>query len=246
MAAENEVVGGLMPNGVDSDRDRQQWRQWGNWYLELLRRTDVLLGNVLDTVQSSGCGQDTVVVQVADHGELGGSHGLRQKGAMIYQENLRVPLVIADPMASATHGCTSNALVSHIDIVPTLAALAGVHASSVAPLVGHDLRPLIERPQGKVRDALLVTSDATSSGLAIPGLQYFIRGVITERHSFGRYSTPEGLDGAPSSFTYECYDRQADPGELHNLGTSGADDSLIRDSNALTNELIGTELQPIT
>src|SRR3974377_1391913 len=46
-----------------------------------------------------GAGQAdrTVVVFTADHGEMAGSHGLRQKGNLPYDENVHVPLVIAHP-----------------------------------------------------------------------------------------------------------------------------------------------------
>ncbi|WP_322753201.1 sulfatase-like hydrolase/transferase [Frankia sp. Cas3] len=240
---ENEAVGGAMPNAVAAPDDAHQWRQWGNWYLELLRRTDVLMSGVLDALDASGRAADTVVVRLADHGEMGGGHGLRQKGAMIYQENLRVPLVIADPRRPATHGSTSTALTSHIDVVPTLASLAGIDATAFGPLVGHDLTVLLDQPGGSVRTSLLVTSDATSSGLGLPGLRYCIRGVLTARYSFGRYTTPDGIDSPPSGYTFECYDRLADPGELHNLANDPSRASLLKDLNDLVNQLIADELQ---
>ncbi|MBF6205978.1 sulfatase-like hydrolase/transferase [Streptomyces gardneri] len=239
----NEAVGGLMPNEVDSPLGRTQWRQWGNWYLELLRRTDHLMAQVLDALASSGGAGDTVVVQVADHGELGGAHGLRQKGAMIYRENNRVPLVIADPRHPATHGTSTAALTSHIDLVPTLAALAGVDAVPPCPLVGKDLTPVLTDPAGAVRDALLLTSDAKSSGGQAPGLKYCLRGTITPRYSFARYSTPQQIAGPRGEFEYELYDRQEDPLELHNLAHDGGAAELVEQMNDLVDTLIARELR---
>jgi arylsulfatase len=239
----NEAVGGLMPNEVDSPVGRTQWRQWGNWYLELLRRTDQLMAQVLDALASSGGAGDTVVVQVADHGELGGAHGLRQKGAMIYRENNRVPLVIADPRHPATHGTSTTALTSHIDLVPTLAALAGVDAVPPGPLVGKDLTPVLTDPAGAVRDALLLTSDAKSSGGQAPGLKYCLRGTITPRYSFARYSTPQQIAGPRGEFEYELYDRQEDPLELHNLAHNGGAAELVEQMNDLVDTLIARELR---
>jgi arylsulfatase len=243
---ENELVGGIMPNGVTAANDARQWRQWGNWYLELLARTDGLMASVLSALDASGHGADTVVVRVADHGEMGGGHGLRQKGALIYQENLRVPLVIADPRRPATHGATAAALTSHIDLVPTMAALGGA-TSSLDWLHGHDLTPVLDNPTATVRDGLLVTSDAASSGLALPGLPYVIRGVITDQHSYGRYTTPQGVASPAKDSTRECYDRDADPGEVHNLGHgSTSSGSLLDDLDGLVDQLIATELEPLS
>ncbi|MEU2031528.1 sulfatase-like hydrolase/transferase [Nocardia amamiensis] len=243
--ATNEVVGGLMPNEVDSPLGRRQWRQWGNWYLELLRRTDQLLGTVLDTLHGSGGADNTVVVRVADHGELGGAHGLRQKGAMIYRENNRVPLVISDPRNPATHGSTTTALTSHVDLVPTLAALAGAHASDSGPIVGRNLTPLLGNPNGVVRDAILVTSDAKSSGGQVPGVKYCLRGAITPRYSFARYSTPQNIAGPRSEFDYELYDRQQDPLEMHNLAHRGGAAALVEEMNDLVDSLVAQELRSL-
>lgn len=236
----NTAVGGLMPGEATSPDGRRQWQQWGNWYLELMLRTDELIGRVLDGLDATGAADDTVVVRVSDHGELGGAHGLRQKGAMIYRENNRVPLTIADPHRPGTHGAAVSALTSHIDLVPTLAALAGV-----APITsGRDLTPLLDNPDRTVREALLLTADAKSSGGAAPGVKYCLRGTVTPRYSFGRYSTPEGIDGPHSEFEYELYDRQEDPLELRNLAHDPAAAALVDELNGVVDALVAEELTP--
>ncbi|MEV2221875.1 sulfatase-like hydrolase/transferase [Nocardia vinacea] len=239
----NEAVGGLMPNEVTSPLGRRQWQQWGNWYLELLRRTDELMGSMLTALDGSGAAGNTVVVKVADHGELGGAHGLRQKGAMIYRENNRVPLVISDPRNTAAHGQTVTGLTSHVDLVPTLASIGG--ADALSPIVGHDLTPLLTNPSSTVRDAILVTSDAKSSGGQVPSVKYCLRGTITPRYSFARYSTPQDINGARTDFDYELYDRQEDPLELHNLAHNGGAAGLVEQLNDLVDSLVAQELRSI-
>lgn len=49
---------------------------------------------------------------------MAGSHGLRQKGSLVYDENLHVPLVIAHP--DIPGGTRTDALASAVDIAPTL------------------------------------------------------------------------------------------------------------------------------
>ncbi|MEU2252332.1 sulfatase-like hydrolase/transferase [Nocardia xishanensis] len=240
--AANSVIGGAMPDTVASPLGERQWRQWGNWYLELLRRTDELIDRVLTALDDSGAAAETVVVRVSDHGELGGAHGLRQKGAMIYRENNRVPLVIADPRNPGTHGMTATGLTSHIDLVPTLAALAGANPAALGAVAGRDLTPLLTDPARTVREAILLTSDAESSGGLLPGVNYCLRGAITSRYSFARYSTPENITGPRSNFEYELYDRREDPLELRNLAHDDGARNLVAELNDLVDSLSAREL----
>lgn len=229
-------IGGAMPDGITAPADAARWRMYGNGYLALLRKTDQLMGQVVQAVAAAGVKSNTVTVHVADHGEMGGAHGLRQKGPMIYRENLRVPLVISDPRRPTTHGAVTSALTSHIDLLPTIAALAGAKAP-VGP--GRNLIPLLTRPGSRVRDALLVTSDSHDA-VNGAGLRSYIRGVITPRYSYGRYTIPSevGVPGAPADL--EAYDRLKDPGEMHNLAQ--APSALVSSLNDLTDSLVQREL----
>ena len=74
----------------------------------------------------------TVIVRTSDHGELGLSHGgLRQKIFNAYEETIRVPLVVSSPRLFPQPR-ESDALVSLLDIVPTLLGLAGALAGAGA------------------------------------------------------------------------------------------------------------------
>jgi arylsulfatase A-like enzyme len=69
--------------------------------------------------------QNTIIVFVSDHGDMMGSHGLNQKGFVLhYEEALKVPLVIVVP--GSEPGRTTDRIVSLLDVMPTLAELAGV------------------------------------------------------------------------------------------------------------------------
>ena len=39
---------------------------------------------------------NTVILFTSDHGEYGGSHGMRGKGASAYEEAIHVPLYVSD------------------------------------------------------------------------------------------------------------------------------------------------------
>jgi uncharacterized sulfatase len=86
------------------------------------------IGRVVDAVRRTH-GDDTYIVYTADHGDMMGSHGLRSKGAMMYRETVNIPLLLAGPgIASGT----SDALVSHLDLLPTFLAWAGAETPAYA------------------------------------------------------------------------------------------------------------------
>jgi arylsulfatase len=126
------------------------WSNFYNYYLNLLRDNDAMVGGLLETLSELDLWNDTIVVQTADHGELAGSHGgLRGKGPFPYEEETHVPLVIVHPDHPGGKRC--RAVTSHIDLVPTLAGLTGLPADARAAatkgMPGRDLAPLLADPE---------------------------------------------------------------------------------------------------
>lgn len=62
-----------------------------------LRYLDVHLGRLFDALERNGRLDDTIVVITSDHGEALGEHGNHTHGSSLYDEEIRVPLVIYDP-----------------------------------------------------------------------------------------------------------------------------------------------------
>lgn len=87
-----------------------------------------------------------------------------------------------------------------------------------------------------------MTSDARTSGGMVPGINYCLRGAITSRYSFARYSRPDTIDGPRSDFEYELYDRYDDPWELRNLAHDPGAAATIREMNDVVDALIRAEL----
>jgi arylsulfatase A-like enzyme len=101
--------------------DEAAWRRVWAAHLGLVRLADDGIGRVLDALERAGVTDDTVVVFTSDHGEHLGQHRLYQKMEM-YEPAVNVPLLIAGPDIPAGH---HQHLVSHVDLTPTLAQLAG-------------------------------------------------------------------------------------------------------------------------
>ena len=157
----------------------------------------------------------TVIMRTSDHGEMGLSHGgLRQKIFNAYEETIRVPLVVSSPaMFDAPR--ESDALVSLVDIVPTMLGLAG-EQEIPAHLDGCDLGGLLRGEGEGVRDAVLFTYDDHQAATALQngaGQPNRIRCVRDARWKYAVYLDPAGR-ARPE---YEMYDLLQDPDEARNL-----------------------------
>jgi arylsulfatase len=200
--------------------DRQDlWRRYHDYYANCVCDLDRSLGVVLDALEASGQADDTVVVYVADHGEMAGVHGLRDKGGNLYREDQNIPFYVRHPDVPGT---VSDALVSQLDLVPTVLGLAGIRREAVAAaypaLRGHDLTPWLGTREGP-RDAVLLQwtsllhlstramqtfADVQNRRLSLRDLQARVarphrmgltarghmRGLVTRRYKFARYFSP--------------------------------------------------------
>lgn len=108
---------------IEAD-DEQAWQGLQSYYFNCIRDVDESISQVLEALRASGRDQDTIVVLTADHGEMAGAHGLRQKGPHMYRENTRVNFVVRHP--DLPRGLQTDALGSSVDLVPTLLEFAGV------------------------------------------------------------------------------------------------------------------------
>jgi len=109
-------------------------------YYATIEHIDQQLGRLLDALDATGQSDRTLVLFMADHGDLLGDHGLFTKGPFLYDVSLRVPLIFRWPGRIAA-GRRSDALVELVDIVPTLCDLfhmpypPGVQGRSLVPFL---------------------------------------------------------------------------------------------------------------
>jgi arylsulfatase A-like enzyme/Tfp pilus assembly protein PilF len=86
---------------------------------------DACIGRLVDALERTGRLDRTIVVVVADHGESLGEHGEQEHGMFLYDAVLHVPWIMRLP-SRAHAGMTVADQARAIDVLPTLAALAGV------------------------------------------------------------------------------------------------------------------------
>ena len=107
-------------------------------YDQEARYTDDHVGPFLAKLTQLGLADRTIVIITADHGEEFGDHGGMGHGRTLYQEVLRVPLVIAAPGLLAP--AVVPAPVSLLDVTPTVLDLLGLE-----PTRGHRGTSLVSR-----------------------------------------------------------------------------------------------------
>ncbi len=220
---EKPAVQALARLGMDSYlgplRGRGAQQDYVDFYAHLHRVVDRQIGRLLTALgpadDPASLRSRTVILRTSDHGEMGLSHGgLRQKIFNAYEETIRVPFVVSSPRLFPQPRI-SDALVSLVDIVPTLLGLTGVEPEAER-FDGRDLGPLLRGEQETVRDAVLFTYDDHQAATALqdgPGQPNRIRCVRDARWKYAVYLDPAAV-AAPE---YELYDLDNDPIEIRNL-----------------------------
>ncbi|TWU43527.1 Arylsulfatase [Novipirellula aureliae] len=102
-------------------------------YLRQVRRfatqgytVDQQVGLMMDKLKEKGLLDNTIVIYTSDNGRFQGSHGLFDK-CLLYEESMKAPLIVFDGrVPESKRGRRENALISSVDIAPTILSLAGV------------------------------------------------------------------------------------------------------------------------
>ncbi|HMB68483.1 MAG TPA: sulfatase [bacterium] len=96
-----------------------------------IARVDGLIRRLYEAVEGLGSETPRLWVITSDHGEGLGSHGYRSHDRLIYQEQLRVPLVFHATDGAIAPG-RDDSLVSLVDLFPTLLDAAGEETATEA------------------------------------------------------------------------------------------------------------------
>ena len=94
---------------------------WRRLYYAMTANLDWNIGRLLEALDKTGIGDNTIVVFSSDHGEMFGAHGRRAKN-IFYEEAARIPFLIRWPKKIRA-GTISDACISTVDIMPTILSL---------------------------------------------------------------------------------------------------------------------------
>lgn len=183
---------------------------------------DESLGAVFDKLRGRGLYDDALIVVTADHGEAFWQHGRVGHGEKVYEEYVRVPLVVKLAGGEAPRGVRIPGLVSTLDVLPSLCDWLDLPAPGNV-LDGRSFAELVAEPGRPSRhDALLLRSGEKSGRF---GLRTSTAKVVVH------VETDES--GARTVRSVELYDLVEDPLELVNVAGERPDEAAALARRAL-------------
>ncbi len=135
----------LPPEGLQIGLKKEKQQELIQGYLAATSYTDANVGILLNTLDSLGLLNNTIIVLWGDHGWHLGDHDLWEKHTN-FEQATRAPLIFAAPKMKP--GKTTSPS-EHVDIFPTICALAGVPLP--AWLAGKSLVPVMKNNKASVK-----------------------------------------------------------------------------------------------
>jgi arylsulfatase A-like enzyme len=127
-------------------------------------------------------------------------------GFHVYESLVRVPFLLRAP-GRLPSGTTIEPMVSHVDLLPTLASALELYGVSPPRLSGLDLTPLLRNGGGAAREALYLQA---SGARRMNKPEHWLAGLRTDRYKYARGMFNEDLPE-------ELYDLESDPDEEENV-----------------------------
>ncbi len=175
-------------------------------YDRRVEHVDRVIGQLLDGMRAAGLDERTVVVLGSDHGERFGEHGGFAHGPDVYEELLRVPLIMSGPGVAQGHRVDEQ--IGLIDLAPTLLELVGVEEPG--SFEGWGFAGMVRGEPVTGRPWVFSESVHAGGRASRMGEPDRYRVVACRTPSFKYIRDDEG----PRT---ELYDLTADPGERTNL-----------------------------
>lgn len=126
----------LVPSFIS---DTQQSREEIAQYYQSISRIDQGFGKLMEMLHTTGKDKNTIVIYISDN-------GMAFPGAKttVYEPGIKLPCLIKDPFVSKK-GNVNNALISWVDLTPTILDMAGVdfgknkfHGRSFNSIIGEE------------------------------------------------------------------------------------------------------------
>jgi len=178
-----------------------------------IRFVDDQVGRLIDTLKRSDAYDSTTILFTSDHGEEFNEHGGYYHGNTLYEEVMRIPLILKGP--NIDRGRTVEQLVETVDIGPTFLELMAVESHprwqgrSLAPLASGEPDRWNEKPPFMNLNRHVLESADKEGGKQED--DKIIRAIYAVRK--GDFKLIETRDDDPLFPSWELYDLARDPGE---------------------------------
>jgi choline-sulfatase len=190
----------IVRRGMDHLTD-EQVRDGMQGYYGNLAFADAMFAEVLKALDELELREKTLVIYIADHGEMLYAHRLWTK-MVFFDPSVRVPLIMRLP-GVIQEGKETRALVESIDLFPTITELLGL--ATPASVQGRSLVPVLKGQTERHRDVVRSEFPNSEAGRKDSGQ--------TMMQFDGRYKLVDNGPRIPP----ELYDLKTDPREITNL-----------------------------
>ena len=198
-------------------------------YGDVVAELDWGVGQILDALKRTGIDENTLVVFTSDngpwllYGDHGGSAGpLREGKGTSFEGGFRVPCVMRWP-GTIPAGTTCSELAATIDLLPTIAGLAGSIVPSDRIIDGKDIRPLMVGEKNAKSPHQVFYYYAGRNLRAVRSGKW----KLVLPHNYSQPAEPGrgGLNGNRGNKPIELslFDLESDVGETTNLADSNSD-----------------------
>ena len=211
----------IAANVPQDDQSQRNAREFLAKYYGLTTCVDDNVGKVLEWMDGRGIAEDTAVIFVSDHGDMGGEHGLYGK-KVPYRSSMQVPLIVRLPRRLAAGRVVEGLVDPSVDIAPTLLELCGLDVPD--GVQGTSFLPLLDGTETSTREEVYYEICMEKDGPE--------RFPVPERG----VRSPEWLYVRNEQGPTMLFDLKADPLELDNLADSPEHKSVIERLDKLLSE----------
>jgi len=200
----------------------EKYQRMVKGYYRMIAGVDLEIAKIRAQLKQQGLDKNTIIIVMGDNGYFLGERQLADKWLM-YDNSVRVPLIIYDPRTPVHHDMDDMAL--NIDVPATIADMAG--AKQPADWHGRSLLPVVSGASKRIdRDTVLI--EHLWEFKDIPPSE----GVRTNQWKYFRYVNDKTLE--------ELYDLQADPQEITNLVRNDSYKTVLNKLRGATDRLSHT------
>jgi choline-sulfatase len=211
-ASKPDFIRAHAEDGVHGFESAEAFRQTSAQYETMISTMDEHMGLIIDRFKNLGLWENTLVLFIADHGEMMGAHRIFKKGPLPYDELYRIPCIFKLPKGVPSKRRVIDDLICSSSLPGTLLKLAGLPVPE--SFTGGESTRSFEIENHPESEAVFFEHYGAYWGI------HPFRAIRTRRQKLVHYYD-ENL--------FEFYDLERDPHELDGCADRAEDQPVIQD-----------------